>query len=82
MIAVEARESIPLSKITLSIIKCIHEFNLFGIRSVLINNNEIKESYPQYTGDETWEYIMKCIIITAYRKDFITDLAKELLAVQ
>ena len=57
MIDVEAIESIHLSKITPSMIKCVHGFNHFGIRSALINNNEIEESCPRCTADETWEHV-------------------------
>ena len=32
--------------------------------------------------DKTQEYIIKCIKTSKFRKDFITDLAKELLAVR
>ena len=53
MINDEAREAIPISKITPSLIKCVHGFNHFGIRSTLINNNEIEESCPRCSTDET-----------------------------
>jgi len=82
MIDPDAREAIPINKITPSLTKCVHGFNHFGIRSALINNNEIEESCPRCSTDETWEHVVKCVKTAEFRKEFITNLAKELLAVR
>ena len=63
-------------------IKCVYGFNHFGIRSTLINNNEIEESCPRCSTDETWEHVAKCVKTSEFCEDFITNLAKELLAVR
>ena len=63
-------------------IKCVHGFNYFGIRSTLINNNKIEESCWQCKADKTWEHVVKCTKTTAHKKDFIMDLVKKLLVIK
>jgi len=82
MIDGEARVCIPISRITPSLIKCVHGFNHYGTRSVAINDNEFDESCPRCSETENWEHVVRCVKTVEFRKDFITDMAKELLSVK
>ena len=82
MIDEEARVSIPISRITPSLIKCVHGFNHFGTRSVAINKNEFDKSCPRCSKVENWEHVVRCVKTAEFRKDFITEMATELIAVK
>ena len=59
MIDNSTRESILLSKITTSLIKCIHRFDYYRLQNALTNNNEIEETYPRYSKVEMQKYVVK-----------------------
>jgi len=62
----KARESVPINKITTPIIKCVHDFNHYGVQNTLINNNEIEEICPRYSEIEMWDHVVKCRITVPF----------------
>jgi len=77
----DAREAVPLNKISTSILKCVAGYNHYGLRNALINNNQTEESCPRCNEVETWEHVVKCDNTVRFRKDFITDMTLEILAI-
>ena len=58
-IELEAR-CFPSNKITISMTKCIHGYNHYRVRDILINGNRVTSKCPWYNEEEIWEYVVQC----------------------
>ena len=52
-INLEARNAFPIKELILSVIKCTHRFNYYGVRDGMINNKIIGEECPRCSEVET-----------------------------
>jgi len=79
MIDREARTSIPKNKMSNSMMKCVHGYNHYGLRNSIINRNSTEETCPRCSQVESWDHIVRCEKTAQFRKDFITNLATEMI---
>ena len=73
----KARNMFLLKLTMLSIIKCTHGLNHYGLRCKLINSTNSKFFQCNYI--ETWEHVMCCRKTAEFRKQFAIDLLNELM---
>jgi len=81
MVDHDARVTIPKNKVTTSMIKCVYGYNHYGLRNKLINQDSTDDTCPRCSEVETWEHIVTCQKTAQMRKEFITNLAKEMIHV-
>ena len=61
-----------------TVLKCVSSYNHYGIRHTVINNNMIEENCPRCNEIEMWEHVIKYTETMKIRKEFVTELLKEM----
>ena len=64
-----------------SVIKCAHGCNQCRDRDAIINRKLTGIEYLKCNKVETWDYVIKCKDLRHVQRQFIRNLAKELLKI-
>ena len=60
-------------------LKCASGYNHYGVRHALINDDMIEENCSRYNEIEIWENVIKYTDTKKMRKEFMTELLKEII---
>ena len=62
----------------MSVIKCAHGCNHYGIRNAMTNDDLTEKECPRCNAIETWNDVIRCPIVQEMQKDFIIGSAEQL----
>ena len=60
-------------------LKYASRYNYYGVRYALINDDMIEENCLRCNEIEMWKYVIKCTDTKKMRKEFVTELLKEII---